>query len=106
MVPAARHTGARWTYRYSEWRYATASRVLNTAQNSPETAGLGGVIACDRAQLAEDLIEGEPDVIAIYNAEVRARETADPAIAGILAGYKPAGTVDRVTGKTECWSRH
>ena len=64
-------------------------------------ARLNAVIAADRADLAEDIARGAPDVVMIENREVRLREMAHPQIAAALAPYRLEATVDGV----ELWTR-
>lgn len=101
--PAARRIGGVWVNRHnSMWRYNTAKWILdNRNPDAAETARLNAVIASDRADLAEDISRGMPDVVMIESREVRLRETADARIAAALAPYRLTATVDGV----ELWTR-
>ena len=74
--------------------------ILN-AEAQLEAARLNAVIATDRADLAEDIARGAPDVVMIESREVRLREMAHPQIAAALAPYRLDATVDGV----ELWTR-
>ncbi|MFO1137042.1 MAG: hypothetical protein U1E30_17830 [Rhodoblastus sp.] len=101
--PAARRIGGVWVNRHnSMWRYNTAKWILdNRNPDAAETARLNAVIATDRADLAEDISRGAPDVVMIESREVRLREMASPRIAAALAPYRLAATVEGV----ELWTR-
>lgn len=101
--PAARRIGGVWVNRHnSMWRYNTARWILdNRNPDAAETARLNAVIASDRADLAEDISRGMPDVVMIESREVRLREIANAQIAAALAPYRLAATVEGV----ELWTR-
>ena len=69
--PAARRIGGVWVNRHnSMWRYNTAKWILdNRNPDAAETARLNAVIATDRADLAEDISRGAPDVVMIESRE-------------------------------------
>lgn len=101
--PAARRIGGVWVNRHnSMWRTNTAKWILdNRKPDAVETARLNAVIAADRADLAEDISRGMPDVVMIESREVRLREMANAQIAAALAPYELAATVEGV----ELWTR-
>jgi hypothetical protein len=96
--PAVRQVDGAWVGRQNSlWRGNHVAQIEQTGNPDDSTrAKLEAIAARDRAELAEDLAAGDPDVILVEDESVRRQELATPELAHALDGYRKAGEASGV----------